>query len=65
MYEIRIDEDFINNIDLIDSFLLECRCALFLFDVTNQCNLLFIKQFVSNIDLNKYPYLKIILVKIN
>lgn len=62
IYEIRIDEDFINNIDLIDSFLLECHCVLFLFEITNQYNLLFIKQFLSNIDLNKYPYLKIILV---
>ena len=35
LYEIRIDENFNKNQELIDSFLYECQCALFLVDITN------------------------------
>ena len=63
LYEIRIDENFVKNLDLIDSFLFECQCALFLVDITNPDSFKLIKELVGSIILNKYPYLKAILVQ--
>ena len=62
-YEIRIDEEFVKDKDLIDSFLYECQCALFLVDITNTDSFNLIKKLINNINMTKYPYLKAILVQ--
>jgi len=63
LYEIRIDENFNKNQELIDSFLYECQCALFLVDITNLESFELIQSLISNIEINKYPYLKMILIQ--
>ena len=63
IYEIRTDEEFVKNNALIDCFLFECQCALFLVDITNTDSFVSIKELISNIDMSKYPYLKAILVQ--
>ena len=60
-YEIRLDEDFVNA--LIESFLFECQCALFLVDITNPDSFNLIKELITNTNLNKFKYLKSILVQ--
>ena len=62
VYEIRIDDNFVTNNELIESFLYECQCALFLVDITNSDSFNLIKQLINNIDMKKFPYLKAILV---
>lgn len=62
IYEIRIDENFIKNETLIENFLFDCQCALFLVDITNVISFNMIKELINKINLNKYPYLKEILV---
>ena len=62
IYEIRIDEEFLKNPSLIETFLFECQCALFLLDITNQDNFNLIKQLNNLIQQPKFPYLKRILV---
>ena len=63
IYEIRIDENFVSNKDLIDTFLFECQCALFLVDITNKDSFELIKKLISNIEFSKFKYLKKILVQ--
>ena len=63
IYEIRINDTFIKNDSLIDSFLFECQCALFLIDILNPESFNLIKKLIDNIDMNKYPYLTKILVQ--
>ena len=63
LYEIRIDENFNKNSELLDSFLYECQCALFLVDITNEESFELIESLISNIEINKYPYLKMILIQ--
>ena len=63
IYEIRISENFIKNSSLIDSFLFECQCALFLIDILNPESFNLIKKLIDNIDMNKYPYLTKIIVQ--
>jgi small GTP-binding protein len=63
IYEIRIDENLINNQELLDSFLYECQCALFLVDITKEESFELIQSLISNIEINKYPYLKMILIQ--
>jgi small GTP-binding protein len=63
IYEVRLEEDFLKNNALIDSFLYECQCALFLVDITNTESFISIKELISNINMTKYPYLKAILVQ--
>ena len=62
-YEIRINENFLKNPLLIETFLYECQCALFLVDITNQDSFKLIKDLISLIMPSKFPYLKKILVQ--
>jgi small GTP-binding protein len=62
-YEIRVDEDFLKDVSLIETFLYECQCALFLVDITNQDSFKLIKDLINLIVPNKFPYLKKILVQ--
>jgi len=61
IYEIRIDDDFVKNKDLIESFVFECQCVLFLVDVTNKDSFNLIKELVGNVKI--YSYMKKILVQ--
>ena len=63
IYEVRIDPSFIQNKSLIETFLYECQCALFLVDITNTDSFTLIKDLLNEIDVNNYPYLKRILVQ--
>ena len=63
IYEIRINDNFIKNQAYEDSFLFDCKCALFLIDITNPESFELIKKLIANIEIEKYPCLKIILVK--
>ena len=60
IYEIRIDEGFVGNYELIDSFIFECQCVLFLVDITNKDSFNLIKELINNI--KNYSYMKKILV---
>ena len=60
---IRIDEDFVKNTSLIQSFLFECQCVLFLVDITNPDSFTIMKELIGNIEMGKFPYLKAILVQ--
>ena len=64
--EIPIDENFLNeskNIEIINSFLFECQCSLFLFDLTSKESFDLIKNLVNLINFEKFPYTKPILVQ--
>ena len=63
IYEVRIDEEFLKDPTLIETFLYECQCALFLVDITNSDSFKLIKDLISVIDSSKFPYLKKILVQ--
>ena len=63
IYEIKIDDNLIHSEPLIDNFLYECQCALFLADITNKESFELIQKLISNIEWDKYPYLKKILIQ--
>ena len=63
LYEIRIDSNFIQNQSIIETFLYECQCAIFLVDITNQDSFKLIKDLISVIKSEHFPYLKKILVQ--
>ena len=63
VYEIRIDDKFIENTSIIETFLYECQCALFLVDITNTDSFKLIKDLLKVIKIEKFPYLKRILVQ--
>ena len=63
LYEIRIDENFVNDKDLIEAYLFDCQCAIFLVDISNSASFDLIKSLIVSIDNDKFPYLKKILVE--
>jgi small GTP-binding protein len=63
IYEVRLDEEFLKDATLIETFLYECQCALLLVDITNQDSFKLIKELNNLIDSSKFPYLKKILVQ--
>ena len=63
LYEIRLGENIINNIDLLDAFLFDYQCALFLVDMTNPESIWPIKELFFNINDEKYPYLTKIIIQ--
>jgi Ras-related protein Rab-8A len=63
LYEIRIDSTFVENKSLIEIMLYECQCALFLVDITKPDSFTLVKNLLNNINLENFPYLKIILVQ--
>ena len=62
IYEIRLDTEFVSNTNLIESFLFECQCVLFLVDITNTDSFSLIKDLIKTVDMNKFPYIKAILL---
>ena len=63
LYEIRTDEKIIYDENLLDALLFDCQCALFLIDITNHNSIYPIKQILSYIKNDRFPYLKKIIVK--
>ena len=63
LYEIRLEESIINNSTLLDAFLFDCQCALFLVDMTNFDSFSPIQRIITNIDKEKYSTLKLIIVQ--
>ena len=61
-YEIRIDTSFIKDLTLMEDILFQCKCVLFLFDVTKKESFKLIKDLLNVIKLEKFSYLKGILV---
>ena len=62
VHEIRIDINFLKNSELINNFLFECQCALFLIDITNPDSFALVKELIKMINIDKYPYLNEILI---
>ena len=61
--EIRIDDDFVNDKELIEAYLFDCQCAIFLVDISNSTSFDLIKSLIVSIDDDKFPYLKKILIE--
>lgn len=62
IYEIRVDQPFLENKSTIETFLYECQCALLLVDITNKDSFQLIQELLKAINVSKFPYLKLILV---
>lgn len=60
--EIRLTENLTKNDTLIDSILFDCQCALILVDTTKPESLELVIWLMNNIQINKHPYLKMILL---
>ena len=65
LYEIRVEDTIINNNRILDAFFLDCRCALFMVDNSNNNNLDSIETIISYMDEDKEKYsdIKIIIVE--
>ena len=63
LYEVRIDEKFVENHELINAFLFDCQCALFMVDISNTKSFDLVKSLIANIEDEKFPYLKKILIE--
>ena len=63
LYEIRLEDDIIYNSTLLDAFLFDCKCALFLIDINNPISFDKVKTIISLIDNCNLPYLKKIIVE--
>ena len=62
IYEVRIDEDIIKDTGLINNFLFDCQCAIFLVDITSNDSFKLMKDLLNVIKDTLYPFLKKILV---
>lgn len=62
IYEIRVDQPFLENKSTIETFLYECQCALLLVDITNKDSFQLIQELLKAINVSKFSYLKLILV---
>ena len=63
LYEIRLEKDIINCQTLLEAFLFDCQCVLFLVDKTVHNSITHIKNIFSFLDKNKYHHLKKIIVE--
>ena len=63
LYEIRLEESITIDFKVLDAFFFDCQCALFFVDMTNDKSLNSIKDIIPDIDDDKYPYLKKIIVE--
>lgn len=51
------------NQELINAFLFDCQCALFMVDISNTKSFDLVKSLIANIEDEKFPYLKKILIE--
>ena len=63
LYEIRTEDNIIKNPNLLEAFLFDCQCALFLIDMSNYESLNPVKDIIYDINEDKYPFLKKIIVE--
>ena len=63
LYEIRLEDNIIDNTDLLEAFFFECQCALFLVDGKNKKSIDAVKEIMKNIENEKYPFMKRIIVE--
>ena len=65
LYEILLEEDLLSKKELIEVYLLDCQCAIFLIDITIKNSFDLVKQLINIIDANKdkFPYLQKILIE--
>ena len=64
LYEISLEYDIMNSETLLDAFLFDCQCALFLIDITNPDSIQPLKEIISFINEKEYPFLTKIIVNI-
>ena len=62
-FEICITDEILEDLDLLDSFLFDCQCALFIIDITDKESFNKIEKLVGNIEFSEYSYLKIIILE--
>jgi len=47
--EIRVDESLVNNKDLLETYFLDCQCALFIVDITSNDSFTLIKSLIEQL----------------
>ena len=57
LYEVRIDEEFLKNSSLIDTFLYECQFAIFFVDIINQDSFKLFKDLIGH-KIRTFPIFK-------
>ena len=50
MNEIRVDESLVNNKDLLETYFLDCQCALFIVDITSNESFTLIKSLIEQLE---------------
>ena len=63
LYEIRLEDKIIDNDTILDAFLFDCQCALFLVDGKNKESTNSVKVIIKKINNEKYPFMKRIIVE--
>ena len=63
LYEIRLEDNLITNDTLLEAFLFDCQCALFLVDGKNKESTNSVKVIMKKINNEKYPFMKRIIVE--
>ena len=63
LYEILLEQDLLSKKELIEVYLLDCQCAIFLIDITNKNSFDLVKKLINLIDKDKFPYLQKILIE--
>ena len=63
LYEIRLEDNIISNDTLLEAFLFDCQCTLFLVDGKNEKSVNSVKDIMDSIDNEKYPFMKRIIVE--
>ena len=63
LYELRINENLLTDNSLLDVYLFDCKCAILLIDITSKNSFNLIKELVNKMQLQNFPYLKLILVQ--
>ena len=51
------------NQELIDAYLFHCQCSIFVIDISKSQSFELIKSLITNIDNDKFPYLKKIIIE--
>lgn len=63
LYEIRLEDNIIYNDTLLDAYLFDCQCALFLFDGKNEISINSMKNIIAIINNENYPFMKRIIIE--
>ena len=63
LYEILLEQDLLSKKELIEVYLLDCQCAIFLIDIANKNSFDLVKELINLIDKDKFPYLQKILIE--